>query len=153
MGTAGSLSLLQESDDPLLVINGDILTQVDFRAMLQFHQEHNADMTVAVRSTQTTIPYGVVDVDGIEITGVQEKPVLTHLINAGIYLLEPSTYSYIPNGEPYDMTDLIARLLENERPVAAFPIREYWLYIGQHEDYDRAQSDTRDGKVESNQGD
>jgi dTDP-glucose pyrophosphorylase/CBS domain-containing protein len=147
LGTAGALGLIQPPRETTLVINGDILTQVDFRAMLTYHREHDAELTVAVHRRDLQVPYGVVECDGDMVKGLTEKPFLKFFINAGIYLLEPAIYRYIPNGEPYDMTDLIARLLEEGRPVAAFPVREYWIDIGQHADYEQAQQDMLGGKV------
>ena len=141
MGTAGSLSLLQESHDPLLVINGDILTKVDFRAMVDFHNEHEAEMTVAVRPHEVAVPYGVVETDGAMITGITEKPTLRHFINAGIYLLNPNVCRLVPERQKYDMPDLIQRLISEGRRVVSFPVHEYWLDIGQIHDYERAQSD------------
>jgi len=141
LGTAGSLSLLQESNDPLLVINGDILTKVDFRAMVDFHHEHEAEMTVAVRPHEVQIPYGVVETDGAIITGITEKPTIQNFINAGIYLLNPNVRRLVPEGEKYDMPDLIQRLINEGRCVASFPVHEYWLDIGQLDDYEQAQID------------
>ena len=145
LGTVGALSLLEESDEPLLVINGDILTRVDFRAMLHFHREHNADLTVAVRQYELSVPYGVVDTDGVSVRGISEKPVVRQFINAGIYLLSPSVRRMIPNGQPYDIPDFIQLLLKEGRPVVCFPIREYWLDIGKADHYDQAQSDIANG--------
>jgi dTDP-glucose pyrophosphorylase len=145
LGTVGALSLLEESDEPLLVINGDILTRVDFRAMHNFHREHNADLTVAVRLYEMRVPYGVVDTDGVEVRGISEKPVLKQFINAGIYLLSPTVKRMIPNGQPYDIPDLIQLLLQEGRTVVSFPIREYWLDIGEAGQYDQAQSDIASG--------
>lgn len=139
LGTAGALGLIKEPKDTTLVINGDILTRVDFRAMLAFHREHQADLTIAVTRHETQIPYGVVECDGAVVRGLTEKPLMSFLINAGIYLLEPATRRFIPNGEAYDMTDLIARLLKENRPVVAFPVREYWIDVGQITDYQQAQ--------------
>ena len=147
LGTAGALGLIKEPLDTTLVINGDILTQVNFRAMLDFHREHRADLTVAVNRHQSRVPYGVVECDGAAVRGLSEKPLMTFFINAGIYLLEPETYGFIPNGEPYDMTDLILRLLKENRPVVAFPIREYWIDVGRPADYLRAQSDFPGGSA------
>lgn len=147
LGTAGSISLLGAPNEPLLVINGDILTRVDFRAMLDFHREQGADMTVAVRQHEFRFPYGVVETDGVEITGISEKPVVRHFINAGIYLLSPEARKYIPDGQPFDMPDLITRLLAGGRRVVSFPIHEYWLDIGQHADYQQAQTDAQQGEV------
>ncbi len=143
LGTAGALSLLAPSDKPLLVINGDILTHVDFHAMLHFHQEHKADMTVAVRQQEIQVPYGVVETDGVVITGVEEKPLVRHFINAGIYLLNPDLCGFIPQGQLYNMTDLIHRLLAEGRRLVSFPIREYWLDIGHMENYQKAIADTK----------
>ena len=141
LGTAGALSRLDGTAEPLLVINGDILTQVNFRAMLDFHREHGAEMTVAVRQYEFTVPYGVVETDGVVVTGISEKPVTQHLISAGIYLLEPEVCRHIPAAQPYDMPDLIAHLLQQGRKVVSFPVREYWLDIGEHADYQQAQAD------------
>jgi len=146
LGTAGALGLLAESDEPLLVMNGDILTRVDFRSMLNFHNEHHADLTVAVRQYEFHVPYGVVLTDGVAITAISEKPIVKNFINAGIYLLAPSVKRYIPNGEPYDIPDLIQRLLKEGRTVVCFPIREYWLDIGKADHYDQAQADVASGR-------
>jgi dTDP-glucose pyrophosphorylase len=146
LGTAGALSLLEESDQPLLVINGDILTRVDFRAMLNFHREHKSDLTVAVRQYEFRVPYGVIDTDGVAVTGISEKPLVRQFINAGIYLLNPSIRRLIPNGQHYDIPDLIERLLGEGRPVVCFPIREYWLDIGKSEHYDQAKADFATGR-------
>lgn len=146
LGTAGALGLMQAPQEPLLVINGDILTRVDFRSMLAYHRKHGADLTVGVRQYDLQVPYGVLECDGPRVRQVREKPTLQFLVNAGIYLLEPSVHQYIPSGQRFDMTDLIQRLLENERPVMSFPIVEYWLDIGQHDDYEQAQKDIDDGR-------
>ena len=145
LGTAGALGLMEKPDNPLLVINGDILTQMNFRAMLAYHQEHKADLTVAVRKYDLRVPYGVIDNDGPFVRKLVEKPSLSLFVNAGIYLLEPSVYHYVPKGQHFDMTDLIQRLLQEKRPVASFPIVEYWLDIGQPADYDQAQEDIQNG--------
>jgi dTDP-glucose pyrophosphorylase len=147
LGTAGALSLLDASDEPLLVINGDILTRVDFRAMLDFHREQEADMTVAVRQYEFRVPYGVIETDGVVITDISEKPVVRYFINAGIYLLNPGVCRFVPNGQPYDMPDLIKRLVTEGYRVVSFPIREYWLDIGRIEDYQKALADAENGEV------
>jgi dTDP-glucose pyrophosphorylase len=146
LGTAGALGLLDDSDDPLLVMNGDILTRVDFRAMLNFHKEHKAELTVAVRKYEFRVPYGVIVADGTVVKGISEKPVVKQFINAGIYLLNPSVQRLIPNGEPYDIPDLIERLVIEGRPVVCFPITEYWLDIGKADHYDQANSDVATGR-------
>lgn len=147
LGTAGALGLMEASKDTLLVINGDILTQVDFRAMLTFHREHRADLSVAVRQYDIHVPFGVVECQGAVVHRLTEKPSLSFFINAGIYLLEPCVHDFIPNGERFDMTDLIQRLLTEGRNVVSFPIREYWLDIGLPDDYEQAQNDMKQGKL------
>lgn len=147
LGTAGALSLIEASEQPLLVINGDIVTRVDFRAMLEFHRDHRADMTVGVYPYEVQIPYGVVETDGARIIGLTEKPVLRHFINAGIFLLNPGVRRFVPRGRSYDMTDLISRLIAEGRYVASFPIREYWMDIGHPENYQKAVADHREARV------
>jgi len=146
LGTAGALSLLEESDEPLLVINGDILTRVDFQAMVNFHRECDADLTVGARQYEFRVPYGVIETDGVAVKGISEKPVLKQFINAGIYLLSPAVRCFIPKGKHSDIPDLIDRLLEENRRVVCFPIREYWLDIGKSEHYDQARMDVATGQ-------
>ncbi|HEU4832861.1 MAG TPA: nucleotidyltransferase family protein [Pyrinomonadaceae bacterium] len=146
LGTAGALSLLEEVDEPLLVMNGDILTRVDFRALLHFHREHKADLTVCVRQYEFNVPYGVIDTDGVNVKGISEKPVVRQFINAGIYLLNPQVRRLIPNGQAYDIPDLIERLISEARTVVCFPIREYWLDIGKVDQYDQAKADIAAGR-------
>ena len=138
LGTAGALGLLGEPDKPILVINGDVLTQVDFKSMIDFHEEHNAQMTIGVRQHDLQVPYGVVETDSIFVTGISEKPIVRNLINAGIYLLNPEICNYVPSGQHYDMPDLITRLISDNKRVVTFPVREYWLDIGRIEDYQQA---------------
>jgi NDP-sugar pyrophosphorylase family protein len=145
LGTAGALSLLEEVDEPLLVMNGDILTRVDFRALLHFHREHKADLTVCVRQYEFSVPYGVIDTDGVNVKGILEKPVVRQFINAGIYLLNAQVRRLIPNGQPYDIPELIERLISEQRTVVCFPIREYWLDIGKVDQYDQAKADIAAG--------
>ncbi len=149
LGTAGALSLLDTPQEPLLVINGDILTQVDFRAMLKFHREHQADLTVAVRQYDLQVPYGVLECDGVQVQQLREKPTYNFFVNAGIYLLQPSAHVHIPSRKRFDMTDLIEKLINTGRTVVSFPIVEYWLDIGQHTDYQQAQEDISKGRFSS----
>ena len=148
LGTAGALGLIQVPSETTLVINGDILTQVDFLAMLAYHREHLADITVAVQRQNFQVPYGVIECEGSYVQALSEKPVLKYFINAGIYLLEPKVYQFIPSGERYDMTELITLVLKKGLPVAAFPVREYWIDIGQPSDYAQANADLLEGRVQ-----
>lgn len=142
LGTAGALTQVARCEGPLLVMNGDILTGLDFREMLAFHRAQGAEATVAVRRYEVPVPYGVVECeDGEEglISRLREKPLLQLLINAGIYLLEPSVRAYIPADERFDMPQLLQRLLQDGRRIVSFPVLEYWVDIGQRPDYDHAQ--------------
>jgi NDP-sugar pyrophosphorylase family protein len=132
---------LEARHEPLLILNGDILTKVDFRAMLDFHVDHNADLTVGVREYDFQVPYGVIESQGTRVTGVNEKPIYKFFVNAGIYLLQPTLEEFIPTAERFDMTDLIEKLISVGRTVVSFPIMEYWLDIGRLADYERAQED------------
>lgn len=141
LGTAGALGRMEHAEGPLLVMNGDILTHVDFRAMLHFHREHDADMTVAVRESTVSVPYGIVDIEDTRVVNISEKPILRYLVNAGIYLLNPDVCRRVPRDRPYDMTDLIESLVADGKRVVGFPIHEYWIDIGRIEDYERALAD------------
>jgi dTDP-glucose pyrophosphorylase/CBS domain-containing protein len=140
LGTAGALGLI-ESDAPILVMNGDILTRVDFKAMHRFHDEHAADMTMAVRPYEARVPFGLVDLDGSRIASIAEKPLARGFVNAGIYLLKPDVCRLVVPGEALDMPQLIQRLLDDGRTVVGFPLREYWLDIGRLTDYEQALAD------------
>ncbi len=148
LGTAGGLRLLTNVAGTLLVINGDVLTGVPFPAMLAYHRQHRADMTVGVRKYEVHVPFGVVECDDVRVTHVREKPSLGFFINAGAYLLEPGILGFIPEGRRFDMTDLILKLLENGRTVVGFPIVEYWLDIGRQEDYQQARTDVVKGRIQ-----
>jgi dTDP-glucose pyrophosphorylase len=143
LGTAGALRLLGRRPEPLLVINGDILTGLRYEEMLAYHREQSAEITIGVRQCDIEVPYGVIDCEGAAVRGIREKPHMSFLINAGVYLLEPSVYQDIPEGRRFDMTDLIQRLLDQGRRVACFPIVDYWLDIGQPADYAQAQADVK----------
>jgi dTDP-glucose pyrophosphorylase/CBS domain-containing protein len=147
LGTVGGLKLMKRVDGPIVVINGDILTGVSFEEMLVFHRKYGAELTMGVRKYEVKVPFGVVECDDVRVTDLQEKPSLNFFINAGLYLLEPSVCDCIPEGQRFDMTDLIRMLLDAGRPVVSFPIMEYWLDVGRHEDYMRAQEDVRNGRI------
>ena len=139
LGTAGSLSLLPEKPaESLLVMNGDVLTKVNFSQLLDFHSSHRARATMCVREYDFQVPYGVVKIDHHRITGIDEKPVHRFFVNAGIYVLEPDALDVLPPNTHFDMPALFEKLIERRQETAVFPIREYWLDIGQLADYDRA---------------
>ena len=140
MGTAGALSLLKEKPkEPFFVMNGDILTNINFENMLEYHLEHNSTATMAVREYDFQVPFGVVKMEGNEIKAIEEKPVYKFFVSAGIYMLNPECIDYIPKNEYYDMPTLFEDLIKNNKKTFSFPIREYWLDIGRIEEYEKAQ--------------
>jgi|LGOV01.1.fsa_nt_gb dTDP-glucose pyrophosphorylase len=147
LGTAGALGLMENNEEPLLVINGDILTKVDYRAMLDYHREQRADMTIGVRQYNLQVPYGIIEYDGPWVRKILEKPDLNFMVNAGIYLIEPSVRHYIKNGQHMEMTNFIQQLINDGCTIVSFPIIEYWLDIGKHADYEQAQNDIKNGKL------
>ena len=147
LGTAGGLGFIEPSDQPLLVMNGDILTQLDLRNFVAFHRDHGAAMTVAVRRYDFQVPYGVVEAQGVRVLGISEKPTVGFFVNAGIYLLDRSILALVTRGERCDMPDLIKRALAKGQRVITFPIHEYWLDVGQLEDYQTACDDVRIGRL------
>lgn len=147
LGTAGGLGQLFRDDEPLLVMNGDILTGVDFRAMLDFHREHEAEMTLAVREEEFQLPFGVVETQDVHVTRIEEKPRIRRFVNAGIYVVEPTVRTYIPAGEAMDIPHLVECLIADGRRVVSFPVREYWLDVGQPHTYEQAERDYEAGKI------
>ncbi|SCG83149.1 putative mannose-1-phosphate guanyltransferase [Proteiniborus sp. DW1] len=142
LGTAGSLSLFQvETDSPIIVINADILTKVNFEQLVNFHIERQAEATIAVRSFDFQVPYGVVKINQDTLIGFEEKPVFTNFINAGIYVLNPSVLCKIPRNSYYDMNQLFEIMLSNNEKISVFPVREYWMDIGRIEDFNQAKFD------------
>ncbi len=139
LGTAGSLSLLPERpNEPLIVINGDLLTKLNFAHLLDYHRDQDAIATMCVREHETQIPYGVIATEDQRMTGIEEKPTERYFVNAGIYALEPETLGLIPENEFFDMTELFEALIDREAEVTVFPVREYWQDVGQKEDFRRA---------------
>ena len=142
MGTAGALTLLQRKlNKPFFVMNGDILTNIHYEKMLDFHESHNADATMCVRAYDFEVPYGVVNLNNEEITSVEEKPTHSFFVNAGIYLLEPDCINLIPKNEFYDMTSLFEKAIAEKYKAISFPLLEYWLDIGRIDEYKKANQD------------
>jgi len=142
MGTAGALTLLKKKlGKPFFVMNGDLLTNIDFNKMLDFHIENNSKATMCVREYDIKVPYGVVNVTNENITSIKEKPIHKFFVNAGIYLLEPECINLIPNNEFYDMTSLFEKLISDNEKITSFPLSEYWLDIGKLDDYEKANAD------------
>jgi NDP-sugar pyrophosphorylase family protein len=139
LGTAGALALLPEPPaESLIVMNGDLLTRLNFAHLLDFHYEQGAEATMCVREYEMQVPYGVIETRSHRILDIREKPTERYLVNAGIYVLQPAVLELIPPGESFDMPDLFRRLIGQGKETAVFPIREYWMDIGRVEDFDRA---------------
>lgn len=142
LGTAGALSLIKKRPKkPFLIMNGDLLTRVDFKNLLKFHGEQHSIATMCVRGFEHNIPYGVVKTKDHTIISLEEKPIQSVLVNAGIYVLEPECLDYIPKNQFFNMTSLFEKLIEEKKKPAAFPIHEYWIDIGQPDEFNRADSD------------
>jgi len=142
LGTAGALSLLPEKPTvPIIVMNGDLLTHINFDSLLEFHTIHNAVATMAVREFDFQVPYGVVRMDGVHIAAIEEKPTQSYFVNAGIYVLSPEALNYLPDNTFYDMPALFDYLIMVKKVTAAYPLREYWLDIGRLEEFERAQQE------------
>lgn len=142
MGTAGALSLLSSKpNEPFFVMNGDLLTNVNFENLLNYHQSQNALATMCVREYDFQVPYGVVNIEGSRILSIREKPIHKFFVSAGIYLLSPDAIEYIPKNEFYDMPTLFEALIHADQQTVSFPIREYWLDIGRIEEYERANNE------------
>lgn len=139
LGTAGGLALLDPVPNfPLVVTNGDVLTDVNYRNLLDFHRESGAGATMAVRMFETQHPYGVVRLKGIDIKGIEEKPILREYINAGVYVIEPILLGRIKDGTPLSMTDFIDSLSQDNVATKAYLVHENWMDVGNPNDLLRA---------------
>lgn len=139
LGTAGALSLLDPlPSEPFIVTNGDVITDIRYSQLLQFHKQQNATATMAVRSYEWQNPFGVVSTKGTEIIGYEEKPISHSYINAGVYVLEPDTLKLLKKSQQCDMPTLFALIQENSKKVVAYPIHENWLDVGHPDDLRRA---------------
>lgn len=139
MGTAGALSMLPERPTkPVFVMNGDLLTQVNFDQLMQFHKEQEAVATMCVREYEYQIPYGVIKTEGANLVSIHEKPIHKNFVNAGIYVLNPEAFDYIPKDVYFDMPTLFETIIADNKAATIFPIREYWLDIGRLDDFEKA---------------
>jgi dTDP-glucose pyrophosphorylase len=139
LGTAGALSLFTEKPTkPIIVMNGDILTKVNFQQLLQFHEESDSIATMCVREYQHQVPYGVVRTKGTRLCSIEEKPIERYFVNAGIYVLNPEVLELIPKNKYFDMPSLFELLIKLQKKTNVFPIREYWLDIGKMHDFEKA---------------
>lgn len=142
MGTAGALSLLPTNpSSPILVMNGDILTKMDFKQLLNFHKNFGGAATMCVRKISLKLPFGVARINESRLLEINEKPVQSFTVNAGIYVLEPEVLGLIPYNKYYDMTALFDNLTKRGLKVAAYPVHNYWIDIGNQKGLEKANMD------------
>lgn len=147
LGTGGSLTLLPDTlTEPIIVLNGDLVTQFNVERMLTIHRHSGARLTIAARDYQIGIPYGVLELDGAEVVGLTEKPLETFLVNSGIYVVEPELLKLLPKGQEYLMTSLVEDCLSRKIKVGVHLIEGDWIDVGQHRELAKA----RGGDVASN---
>lgn len=142
LGTAGALSLLKPlPNNSFVVTNGDVITNISYGGLLDFHVRHGAAATMAVRAHEWQIPFGVVNTEGVEIIGFEEKPIIRNHINAGVYVLEPVALNRLKENAHCDMPTLFERLQANSQRTVAYPMHELWLDVGRPDDLIQANID------------
>ena len=140
LGTAGALSLIKNRpQEPFFVMNADLLTNVNFSHLLDFHSFENSIATMCVREYDYQVPYGVIETNGSDIVSIKEKPIQSFFVNAGIYTLSPQVFEIIPKNEFYDMPTLFEDMIQKELKTISFPVHEYWMDIGRMADFEQAQ--------------
>ena len=145
LGTAGALSLVRdELNEPFIVINGDILTNINFEQLVDFHIIENSEATMCVREHELQVPYGVVHIQKKRIITIDEKPTQNFYVNAGIYVFSPEALNEIPDDQFFDMPTLFDILIKKNKRAIPFPIKGYWLDIGHLNDYEKAKMDYRE---------
>lgn len=149
LGTIGSVLLVEEFEhDEILVMNSDLLTNIDFADFYKTFKESGADMAVAATTYHVNVPYAVLEADERQqVKSLKEKPKYTYFSNAGIYILKRHLLEMIPKGEFYDVTDLMEKVLAMDNNLITYPINGYWLDIGNHEDFNKAQEDIKHIKL------
>jgi NDP-mannose synthase len=143
LGTVGALGTIDRRDEPCLVMNGDVLTALNYADLLDIHRQQGNLLTIASHRRVVHTDYGVLhveDTDGAtrQVTGFEEKPEIPYVVSMGVYVLEPSAFEFIEPGEYLDLPDLVLRLLDASQQVGSYLYDGYWLDIGRHEDYERA---------------
>ena len=139
LGTAGALRLLDENiEESILVSNGDVISEIKFADILDFHTRHSATATMAIKTHEWQNPFGVVELDGLEIKNLKEKPISKSYINAGVYVLQPNLSQYFPDKDAFDMPEIFENLMADKQKVVAFPMHEPWLDVGRPNDLKEA---------------
>ena len=141
LGTAGALTLFEELPNlPIVVTNGDVITEIRYAAILDFHEKQGAAATMAVRSHEWQNPFGVVQIQGVEIISYDEKPIYRSNVNAGVYVLDPAVLKFIPKSEAFDMPSLLEIAGKNSERIVAYPVHEQWLDVGGPKDLQQAEN-------------
>ncbi|MBA7467397.1 UTP--glucose-1-phosphate uridylyltransferase [subsurface metagenome] len=147
LGTAGPLSLIENLTSPFLVMNGDILTTLNYSTLINYHKEKEAIATIAMHKRTVDVDFGVIELNtNSEITNYIEKPNLKYLVSMGIYIFETRVLGYIKPNEKLDFPDLVKKLLGNNEKVIGYPNNDYWLDIGRYDDYQRAIDEFEENK-------
>jgi mannose-1-phosphate guanylyltransferase len=137
----GALNLVRDGlDQTFLVLNGDLLTDLDLRAFVEFHRRHGDSLTVGVTDKPVRVDLGVIETAGDLIRGFREKPTFSYEVSMGIYCMEPEVLELIPNGVPFGFDDLMYRMLDQRRPVRVYRHRGLWVDVGRPEDFQKAQA-------------
>ncbi len=145
LGTGGALGLLphNEIDQPMFVMNGDLLTSLNLHSFLEFHESHGSVATMCVREYEHQVPYGVITSEGSQIKSMVEKPIHRFFVNAGVYLLDPVLVKSVEPSVRIDMPTLLEQQIDGGKVVSMFPIHEYWLDIGRMDDFYKAQMEVQ----------
>jgi NDP-mannose synthase len=143
LGTAGALATVKGLDETFLAMNGDVLTALDYGALYRAHQESGNLLTIATHRRVVKTDYGVIHVNGktaetSRVIGYEEKPEIPYVVSMGVYVAEPEILAFIPEGEHFDVPELVVNLLDAGKPVGSYLYEGYWLDIGRHDDYERA---------------
>ena len=142
LGTAGPLSLLSDLTETFLVMNGDILTTLDYHRLIQYHRQKKGMVTIAMSQKEVLLELGVMECDpNARLTRYLEKPTLSYSVSMGVYVFEKEALEWIPRGKYLDFPELIQKLLKQEKRVICYPSGDFWLDIGRHEDYEEAQKE------------
>ena len=154
LGTAGSLRLIEGLEDTFLVLNGDLVTTLDYRDLVRDHQASGNLLTIATKRRRVKIDYGVIAVEAgagalHRVVRYEEKPVLEPMVSMGIYVMEPQVLDFIPEGGYFDFPDLVQKLLDAGAPIGAFAYDGMWLDIGRHADYEEAVALWEEGRLRS----
>ena len=143
LGTGGALGLLPKSipNKPLIMINGDVLTNTDYNKLLEYHNSNGFLATVVVRDYEHQVPFGVIQSENFKIKDIVEKPSYKYFVNAGIYVLSPDIYNSVKKDQKIDMPDLLREHINFDEGIGIYPLHEYWTDIGNPEDFNKAKSD------------